>query len=249
MIQNSKSKKLAVLFSGGKDSTYSLYLAKKYRYDVVCLITIISENPESYMFHTPSIEKVKTQAWNMELPLIFKKTKGKKEYELEDLKNAILEAKEKFNIDGVITGAVESIYQSSRIQKICNEIDIECFNPLWQKPQIELLEDLIKNNFKVIITGVFAYPLDKTWLGREINNAFIKDIKKLQEKYKINPAGEGGEFESFVLNAPGLFKKPLKIIDKRIYGEKNSWRMDVEVEWIKMNGLSKIGGINNKMNL
>jgi ABC transporter with metal-binding/Fe-S-binding domain ATP-binding protein len=221
--------KLGLLFSGGKDSTFAGYLAKQNGHEISCLISIFSENPESYMFHTPSIEKTKKQSESMQIPIIIKKTKGKKEEELKDLEDAINEAKIKYKIQGIVTGALASVYQASRIQKICDKLKLECFNPLWQKDQVELLEGLINNNFEVIIVGVFAYPLTKDWLGRKIDSLFIKDIKNLQEKYKINPAGEGGEFESFVLNCP-LFKKPLKITNKQISGEKNSWKMEIEVK-------------------
>jgi len=219
--------KLAALFSGGKDSCFATYLTKRQGHNISCLISILSKNKESYMFHTPSISKVKKQAEVMNIPLIIQETKGEKEKELKDLEKAILKAKQKYKIEGIITGAVGSVYQASRIQKICNKLKLKCINPLWKKDQIELLEDLIKNKFKVIITGVFAFPLDKSWLGREINKKFIQETKKLQEKYKINPAGEGGEFETFVINCP-LFKKSLKIKDKKIFGEKNSWRMEIE---------------------
>ena len=223
--------KLGILFSGGKDSTYALWLAKKSGYEVSCLITIVSENPHSYMFHTPSISKTKKQADTMNIPLILKTTSGVKEYELRDLEEAIKESKEKYKIEGILTGAVESIYQASRIQKICDKLGLECFNPLWQKNQIELLEDLIKNRFIVITTGVSAYPLDKSWLGKIINKKFIDEVQILNEKYKINPAGEGGEFETFVLNAPGLFKKKLKIKNFKDFKEgENSWRRELEVE-------------------
>ena len=221
--------KLGVLFSGGKDSTYAAYLAKKNRYEISCLISIISENKESYMFHTPSISKTEKQSEAMNIPIIIQKTKGKKEEELDDLKNAIKKAVKKFKIEGIVTGAVESVYQASRIQKICNELNLECFNPLWQKNQIELLDNLIKNKFEVIITGVFAYPFDEKWLGRKIDKRFIEEIKKLNEKYKINPAGEGGEFETFVLNCP-MFKRKLKIKSFEDFGEGNSWNREVEVE-------------------
>ena len=88
----------------------------------------------------------------------------------------------------------------------------------------------MKNKFEIIITGVFAFPFDEKWLGRKIDKSFIEEMKKLNKKYKINPAGEGGEYESFVLYVPKLFKKKLKIKDKKIFGEKNSWRMEVDVE-------------------
>ncbi len=221
--------KLGVLFTGGKDSTYAAYLAKKLGYEISCLISIKSRNLESYMFHTPSIDAVVKQAEVMEIPLILKITPGEKEKELEELEAAIQEAIEKFGISGVVTGAIESVYQASRVQRICNKLGIECFNPLWQKNQFELLHDLIKNNFKVILTGVFAYPLDKKWIGRQIDKKFIDDVKTLNDKYKINPAGEGGEFETLVLNCP-LFKKKLNIACKKISGARNSFRMEVKLE-------------------
>lgn len=220
--------KCVVLFSGGKDSTYAAYLVKKQGHELSCLISIISENPESYMFHTPSITKVKKQAEVMNIPLITQETKGQKEEELKDLKKAIQKAKSEYKIESVVTGAVESVYQSSRIQKICDKLGLECFNPIWKKNQLELLQDLIKDNFKVLIIGVFAYPLDESWLGKEINEDFIKEAATLHEKYKINPAGEGGEFESFVLNCP-LFSRELKIKDKQIQGKRNSWKMEIGI--------------------
>jgi len=222
-------RKLGILFSGGKDSMYAAWLAKKEGYKISCLISIVSENEESYMFHTPSIRRVEEQAKSMGIPLIIVKTKGKKEKELIDLEKSIKLAIKDYDIEGVISGAVESVYQASRIEKICNKLKIACFNPLWQKNQLELLEDLIKNGFEVIVVGVFAYPFDEKWLGRKIDAKFINEIKKLQEKYGINVAGEGGEFESFVLNC-SLFKKKLIIKDKKIKGSKNSWRMDIKLE-------------------
>ena len=78
--------------------------------------------------------------------------------------------------------------------------------------------------------GVFAYPFDKSWLGRKIDRKFIEEMKILNEKYKINPAGEGGEFESFVLYVPELFKRKLKVKNWEDFGEKNSWRGEVEAE-------------------
>ena len=141
----------------------------------------------------------------------------------------IQRAKSEYKIEAVVTGAVESVYQSSRNQKICDKLGLECFNPLWKKDQLELLHDLIKDNFKVIIIGVFAYPLGESWLGREIDEEFIEEAKTLNEKYKINPVGEGGEIESFVLNCP-LFTRELKIKDKQIQGKNNSWKMEIEVK-------------------
>lgn len=220
--------KVGILFSGGKDSTYSAWLAKKSGHELACLITLYSKNPDSYMFHTPSIKKTEKQAEVMGLPLIARKTKGIKEKELKDLEKAIKEARKEYGIKGIVTGAVESVYQASRVQSICDHLGLECFNPLWQRNQVELLRDLLREKFRVVITGVSAYPLNGSWLGREINEDFIRDIQALNERYEINPAGEGGEFESFVIECP-LFKKPLKVTGANFTGEKNSWKMELDL--------------------
>jgi ABC transporter with metal-binding/Fe-S-binding domain ATP-binding protein len=221
--------RLAVLFSGGKDSTFAAWAAQREGYELSCLVSIESENPESFMFHTPSISRVESQAKSMGIPLIIQKTKGQKEKELEDLEAALRKAIKDYKVEGVVTGAVESVYQASRIQRICQKLGLECFNPLWQKNQITLLEDLIKEKFEAIVIGVFAYPLDESFLGRNIDSKFVKEMKILQEKYSINPAGEGGEFETFVLNCP-LFRKKLTVSSFEDSGENNSWRREVRLK-------------------
>ena len=221
--------KVGVLFSGGKDSCYSAYLAKKQGHELACLISVISENLDSYMFHTPSINQTKKQAEVMNIPLLVHKTKGEKEKELKDLEDAIQIAKDKYGIEGIVTGALHSEYQASRIQKICDSLGIECINPLWHKDEVEYLQELIDNKFKVIIIGVAAFPLDQTWLQREINDDFLRDVKELKEKYKIHVAGEGGEFETFVVNCP-LFERELLIKKHNVSGEGNAWKLNIEVE-------------------
>lgn len=220
--------KLALLLSGGKDSIYSGFLAKKYGHELTCAISVVSKNKYSHMFHTPSISKTSLQAEAMEIPLIIQETSGKKELELKDLERVLNNAKRKYKIKGVVTGAIQSVYQSSRIQKICNKLGLEVFNPLWQVSEEEYLKDLIKNKFKVILTGVFAYPFDKSFLGKEIDKKFIEEMKNLNKKYGISIIGEGGELETFVLDCP-LFKKPLKVKSfEDIKEGENSFRREVD---------------------
>ncbi len=204
--------KLGVLFSGGKDSCLAMHKAMK-NHSVVCLISLISSNPESYMFHVPNIELVDMQAEAIRLPLIKVDTPGIKEEELVQLTEAIKQAKEKYSIEGIVTGAVKSEYQRSRIAKICSELGLECINPLWQMDQIELLNEL--KEFNVIISGVFADKIGKEWLGKRIDDEIIRMLKKLQEEIQIHPAGEGGEIETTVLDAP-FFKQKILIKDSEI---------------------------------
>ena len=212
--------RIGVLFSGGKDSTLALHKATE-KVEVVCLITLVSENKESFMFHTPNISVTALQAEALGLPLIRKATKGKPEEELRDLEEAIAQAIKDFKIDGVVTGAVESVYQAARIQKICNLLGVWCVNPLWKRNQKALLEETVAKGFKTVISGVFAYPLDKNWLGKQIDEDLIEKLMALSETYGLSPSGEGGEIETTVLDAP-LFKEKIEVLDSEVEAQDNS---------------------------
>jgi diphthine-ammonia ligase len=212
--------RLGILFSGGKDSTLALHKAAE-KEKVTCLITLVSQNKESYMFHTTNIDVTAFQAEALGLPLINKLTEGKPEEELKDLEEAIAQARRSFKIEGVVTGAVESIYQAARIQTICNRLDLWCFNPLWKKNQKALLEEVVTAGFQAIISGVFAYPLDKEWLGKQIDADLIEKLVALSNEYGLSPSGEGGEIETTVLDAP-LFKKKIEVLDFKVEAKGNS---------------------------
>jgi diphthine-ammonia ligase len=212
--------RLGVLFSGGKDSTLALHKTAE-KEEVVCLITLVSQNKESFMFHTPNIDITALQAEAMSLPLIQKVTEGKPEEELKDLEEAIAQAVKDFQIEGVVSGAVESVYQSKRIQRICNRLGVWCFNPLWKRNQKAMLEEIVAKGFRVIISGVFAYPLDRDWLGKEVDRELIEKLAFLEKEFGLSPSGEGGEIETTVLDAP-LFKKKIEVLDCEVEAKGNS---------------------------
>jgi diphthine-ammonia ligase len=201
--------KLGVLFSGGKDSVFACYRAME-KNEVICLITLVSENEDSYMFHTPNIGYTDMQAKAIDIPLISWPTCGEKEIELEDLQEAIIAAEERYGIQGIVTGAIESVYQAARVQRIARDLDLWCFNPLWQADQLAHLSLLISTGFSVIISGVFAYPFDASWLGAELTQERCRRLAQLQQRYKISPSGEGGELETFVLDGP-IFKTRIEV--------------------------------------
>ena len=202
--------RLAALISGGKDSLYAAYKSSGGN-ELVCIISFKSKRADSYMFHIPNIELVKLQAESMGIPLIFAESSGIKEKELKDIKKALQTAIKKYKIEGVVSGALASNYQKERIDKICSNLKIKSIAPLWHIGPEKYLKELIKNNFKAIIVGIAADGLTKDFLGHEINEDFIKKIEKLN----IHGGGEGGEYESLVLDCP-LFKKKLKINKSRI---------------------------------
>ncbi len=195
--------KLAALFSGGKDSAFAIYIAQQYGWEITHLVTLVSKSQESYMFHVPNIHLVDALADAINIPLIKHETPGEKEEELEDLREAISIP----GIDGVLTGAIASDYQWSRINRVCHDLNLRVFSPLWRKDHAMLVRDMIDAGFEIMIVGVYAYGLDERWLGRILDREAFEELLVLRDKYGISPAGEGGEFETLVLNAPHFWKR------------------------------------------
>jgi ABC transporter with metal-binding/Fe-S-binding domain ATP-binding protein len=173
------------------------------------------------MFHVPNVELTSMQAKAIGLPLIQNSTRGEKEEEVKDLENALSSAKERFGIEGVVTGGIRSAYQGTRISAVCQRSGLCCFNPLWHSDEAQLLRTLVKEGFVAIISGVFAFPLDRSYLGKQINDDMVEKLIWLKEKYGVNPAGEGGEIETTVLDAP-FFKKRIEILESEISYRNNS---------------------------
>ncbi len=201
---------LGVLFSGGKDSVYACRRAMETD-SVACLITMVSANPDSYMFHTPNIAWAGLIAEAVGVPQLNWPTAGEEEAELSDLSDAIAAAVAEYGVEGIVTGAIESVYQAARVQRICRELDLWCYNPLWQIDQLEYLRLLVSEGFEVIITGVFAYPLDESFVGARIDGPRIEKLEGLRDRYAINPSGEGGEIETIVLDGP-VFKRRVEVL-------------------------------------
>jgi len=200
--------KLGVLYSSGKDSNSAAYIMQKQNYELTCLITLRSKNEDSYMFQSAGVELVELQAKALGLPVVFQETSGEKEEELKDLEKAIRRAKEIYQIDGIVTGALFSTYQRDRIEKIGDALGLKVFSPLWHKPQEQHLREVVQNGFTAIIIKVAAEGLTKEWLGRKIDEKFITEMEKLNKKVGLNVAGEGGEYETAVLDGQ-LFKEKI----------------------------------------
>jgi asparagine synthase (glutamine-hydrolysing) len=207
--------RLAALVSGGKDSLYAMHIMHKQNYKIGCLVTIKSKNPDSYMFHTPAIDIVDYQAESLGIPLIKAETSGRKEEELSDLRKALDFAKKRHKIDGVITGALYSTYQRDRVEKICDELGLKIFSPLWHMNQETEMKEILENGFHFILTKIAADGLDRSWLGKQITHSDIVRLARLNKKIGLNVAGEGGEFESLVIDMP-MFTRKLKVTGRPV---------------------------------
>lgn len=200
--------RVAALVTGGKDSTLALYHSLKKGYDVKFLVTMMPQREDSWMFHYPNIHLAELFAEAVGLPLVKGNTLGVKELELEDLKRLL----EKLDVEGVVYGAISSQYQKSRIEKICKELKLKPIAPLWQENPKKLLQEILDLKFKVIIVGVYAYGFNISWLGREIDEKAVQELEELNRQHGISLIGEGGEYETLVVDAP-FFKRSISLIE------------------------------------
>ncbi len=175
------------------------------------------------MFHFPNVHLTKLFAEAVGIQLVSGETAGVKEGELEDLKNLLAT----LDVDGVVSGVVLSRYQRKRIDKVCRELNLESIAPLWKENPIELLKEIVSLKFDVVIVGVYAYGFDESWLGRKIDSNTVTDLVELNKRYQISVIGEGGEYETLVLDAP-FFEKRIQLVRVERVWEDHSGYMLVE---------------------
>jgi ABC transporter with metal-binding/Fe-S-binding domain ATP-binding protein len=173
--------------------------------DVELLLTAFSNNDYSYMFHTPNIRLSSMQAESLGIKQATFNTEGVQDEELIDLERALKE----HGVTELITGAVASNYQKARIDAICKKLGISHVSPLWHIAPLEELDE-ISRNFNAIIMQVSAEGFDDSMLGARIDSKIVEKLVALNKRYGINMLFEGGEAETFVLDAP-LFKKKLEV--------------------------------------
>ncbi len=211
--ETKKPMRLAALFSGAKDSALALYRAANEGHSVRFLVTIVSENPDSYMYHTPNTWVTALQAEALGVPLVARKTKGREGNELGDLEAALRLLKG--GIDGVVVGAIASRYQSSRVEKVCGGLGLKVVKPLWGEKPETMWEEMLGLGFRVMIVSVACDGLGKDWLGRVVDRQAYAELKRLSGKHRFHLSGEGGEYESLVLDCP-MFRKSIEVLGKEV---------------------------------
>lgn len=214
---------MACLFSGGKDSTYAAYLMEQSGHQVVCLVTVVPEDPHSWVFHTLNLEHLPEMAKAMGKDLIAVPSNGEEGADLEALEKALTG----LDVEGVITGAIASDYQWDRINGVCQRLGLKVFSPLWRKDQLTILEDMLQAGMRAMIVGVYSDGLGKEWLGKLLDREAVDRLSSLSKNKGMNVSGEGGEYETLVLDSP-MHLSPLV-------------PEDVQVEFVRDSGQLLIG--------
>ena len=223
---------VAALVSGGKDSALALYHARQMGYYVKFLVTMIPQRNDSWMFHFPNIRLTNLFAKATCIPLVTQETSGLKEREVEDLKGIL----RTLPVEGIVAGTISSEYQRKRISNICEELELKSITPLWGNEPINLLRELVALNFKTQIIGAYANGFDESWLGRQIDAQTISDLLDLNKKFEISIVGEGGEYETLVLDAPFFQKKIVLLQTRKVWMNQSGYLHVEKAELVEKHG-------------
>jgi ABC transporter with metal-binding/Fe-S-binding domain ATP-binding protein len=211
------------LFSGGKDSSWALYRALEDGLPISRLVTV-HPSADSYMYHVPATELASLAARSIGIPLVEVEADdlgadsaaaaadagAQGDRELRMLETALSDVDAASPLAGVIAGAVESEFQTSRIEAMCNRLGIELFAPLWQRDPRDLADAMLEAGFEIIVTQVAAYGLDESWLGRTLGHNAFDELERLNSEYGVHLLGEGGEFETLVTDGPHM-TRPIEL--------------------------------------
>jgi diphthine-ammonia ligase len=200
----------AALTSGGKDSILSCQKAIDSGKEVQFLVTARPKNPDSYMFHSANLDAVPVIAKVADMEYVEITTHGRKEEELADLEAGLAA----LDVEGVIAGAVASVYQAERVRAITDRLGLSLYTPLWHMDTETLVREVADRlDARIVVTA--AEGLDASFLGARFDEGLIRRLKHAEKMYHINIAGEGGEYESLTLNAP-FFSRPITYTSSEI---------------------------------
>ena len=219
--------KVAALVSGGKDSILALHCAQTTGWDVTHVVTVQPRAHDSWMFHVPNTSLAPLIAEAIGVPLVPVVTQGEKEAEVADLSIALAG----LPIDGFVSGALASEYQRTRLERVGHRLGLKSFTPLWHKAPEHVLATVAGAGWDVRFAAVAAEGLGEAWLGRRVTGEAIADLVTLHEQHGLHVGGEGGEYETLVLDAP-CYQKRLEAVHAT--GE---WRRDGGVWHVEEAGL------------
>lgn len=206
-------------WSGGKESVLAFHRAIQDGIEVRYLLNMVSEDGERSRSHHLSSKLIRLQAEAIRISIIQRKTTWES-YE-EEFKKALSYFK-KEGIQAGVFGDIDLQEHREWVERVCKDTDIKPVLPLWGEEREKLLEEFIGAGFKAIVVAVIE-DLGEEWLGRQIDNNFINDLKKL----KVDLCGERGEYHTFVYNGP-IFKKPIEVVTGKKILKGRYWFLEVE---------------------
>lgn len=214
--------RVAALFSGGKDSTYATYVAIQRGWELTHLLAIRPADPDSMLFHVPNVHLTRLHAEAIGVPLVEEPADSGESGELDALRGAMSRA----DVDGVVVGAIASDYQHSRVNRVAEDLGLRVFAPLWRQDPRRLVDEYLRAGLRIVFSSVSAEGFDASWLGRRWDATAIEDLRRLEARHGVHLCGEGGEFETLVLDAP-CFRRAIRVdhAESSWHGSSGVWHV------------------------
>jgi len=192
--------RVLALLSGGKDSVCAVETARGFGWDVVAALVMVPAADDAWMFHTPNLAVVRGVAQCLDLPLLeWAAPEGPAE-EVAALEQALACAKRFFNLDGIVSGALASEYQRTRLDAIGHRLGLATFAPLWHKEPAAYVRSLLLGGYDIRFSRVAAGGIPNDWAAQAVDEGKVQAIIRSPQRPHV--AGEGGEYETLVLDAP-----------------------------------------------
>ena len=235
-----KSMDVAILYSGGKDSTFAIEYAIERGWNIKYLISVKPNRTDCYLFHFATVEMTKKIADIFGIKHVYTTcTEADPEKEAMIIKKIV----EEHPVDSVVLGGIG--LQETQIKSIRDALfplGIDVFASHTGYDHIKLMKEMIIRGYDIIITEVAAEGLGIKWLGERLNLENIDEFVRTAEKYGFHPGGEGGPYNTLVVDGP-IFSKRLEILsfDKIMEGDFSGY---IEVKETKV--INKIISVKNQ---
>lgn len=206
----------------------------------------VGEYSDSYMFQTVGSEIAELIGQCLECPLFIHSTRcipsnKMLDYsptdgdEVEDLFDALKHVLESVRFEAVCSGAIHSTYQKNRVANVCGRLGLHSVAPLWGREQRELLKEMVEYGMDARIIKIASPVLAKACLGMALGEIY-EYLQGCKSVYELNYCGEGGEYETIVLDCK-FFKKRIVIVESEVCCHPEEKDKDGSVFYMKLSGL------------
>jgi diphthine-ammonia ligase len=192
--------RVLALLSGGKDSVCAVETARGFGWDVAAALVLRPAQDDAWMFHTPNLDVVAGVAECLGLPLVEAPVRSGKAEEVEDLQAAVTAAQRDLGLDGLLSGALASEYQRTRLDLVGHRLGLKTFAPLWHKEPRAYVDSLVAAGWDIRFSRTAADGVPAAWAGQRLDAAKVAAMAGHRARPHV--AGEGGEYETLVLDAP-----------------------------------------------
>jgi uncharacterized protein (TIGR00290 family) len=219
--------RVAVSWSGGKDSCLAYQKALSQGHEICGIVTFLWENPS--LAHPIQIIELQAKA----LKTRHFKAETREPY-FEHYRKALSSLAEEESIEAIVTGDIAPLdaFHGNWMDDVCKGLNLKVIKPLWGVDRYQILKELISQGCKAVFSCVKKPWFDEKWLGRELNWSSLEELKTLRDRYGIDLCGENGEYHTLITDAP-IFKEIIEISKYIVERRNGNFYMKIEKASLK----------------